>query len=122
MVTLFGPDEPLTPEERRATRWITAVNQRRRPFTPQEGDHLVRLYDGNLAYVDREIGRLRRRLEDRGLLEQVDDRACHILGGQLPGLVVAWLGMAELGTDAAGQNRREFFPTIAESFTTTNES
>lgn len=70
-VTLFGPDAPLTPEERKRTRWITAVNQRRRPFTPEEGDHLVRLYDGNLAYVDREIGRLRRRLEDRGLLDEV---------------------------------------------------
>jgi arylsulfatase A-like enzyme len=70
-VTLFGPDAPLTPEERRHTRWITAVNQRRRPFTAEEGAHLVRLYDGNLAYVDREIGRLRRRLEDRGLLDRV---------------------------------------------------
>ena len=70
-VTLFGPDAPLTREERRHTRWITAVNQRRRPFTAEEGAHLVRLYDGNLAYVDREIGRLRRRLEDRGLLERV---------------------------------------------------
>jgi arylsulfatase A-like enzyme len=70
-VTMFGPDTPLTPEERHSTHWITDVNRRRRPFTPEERAHLVRLYDGNLAYVDREVGRLRRILEDKGLLDRV---------------------------------------------------
>jgi arylsulfatase A-like enzyme len=70
-VTMFGPDTPLTPEERHSTGWITDVNRGRRPFTPAERSHLVRLYDGNLAYVDREVGRLRRILEDKGLLDRV---------------------------------------------------
>ena len=70
-VTLFGPDSPLTLQERRSTKWITRVNRRRRPFTPQEHAHLVRLYDGSLAYVDREVGRLRRLLEEKGLLDRV---------------------------------------------------
>ena len=70
-VTLFGPDSPLTPQERHSTGWITNVNRQRRPFTEAEREHLVRLYDGSLAYVDREVGRLRRRLEDEGLLERV---------------------------------------------------
>lgn len=70
-VTLFGPDAPIPPRERRRTQWIDGVNHRRRPFPPEEQEHLVRLYDGSLAYADREIGRLRRLLEDRGLLDEV---------------------------------------------------
>jgi arylsulfatase A-like enzyme len=70
-VMLFGPDAPIPRDVRRHTHWIEAVNRRRRPFPPEEQAHLVRLYDGSLAYADREIGRLRRILEDRGLLDEV---------------------------------------------------
>ena len=46
------------------------VNQGRRTLTPAEAEHLVRLYDGNLAYADREVGELRRALEARGLWDK----------------------------------------------------
>jgi arylsulfatase A-like enzyme len=70
-VTMFGPDAPLSREERESTDWITEVNRGRRALTPEERQHLVRLYDGNLAYGDRQVGQLRRMLEERGLLERV---------------------------------------------------
>jgi hypothetical protein len=46
------------------------VNQGRRPFSPDEREHLVRLYDGNLAYVDQEVGAFRRALEEQGLWDR----------------------------------------------------
>ncbi len=55
---------------RRESGFIVDVNQGRRVLTPAELDHLVRLYDGNLAFADREIGRLRARLEAEGLLDK----------------------------------------------------
>jgi arylsulfatase A-like enzyme len=45
------------------------VNQGRRPFSEEEREHLVRLYDGNIAFADQEIGALVRALADQGLLE-----------------------------------------------------
>jgi arylsulfatase A-like enzyme len=68
--TRFGPDAPLTREQRRDSSWYTEVNKGRVRPRPEEVDHLVRLYDGNLAYADREVGELRRALEAAGLLER----------------------------------------------------
>ena len=68
--TLFGPDAPLTRQERRELDWLTAVNEGRITPTPEQVDHLERLYDGSLAYVDREVGFLRRVLEQAGLWEE----------------------------------------------------
>ncbi len=68
--TQFGPDAPLGRDERRDRAWYTDVNQGRRTPTADEIAHLVRLYDGNLAYVDREVGALRRTLEEQGLWDR----------------------------------------------------
>jgi arylsulfatase A-like enzyme len=68
--TQFGPDAPLTVAQRRDKTWYTDVNQGRVTPTPEEIAHLVRLYDGNLAYVDREVGALRRGLEAQGLWDR----------------------------------------------------
>ena len=69
--TLFGPDAPLTLADRRQLHWLTGVNDRRITPTPEQVDHLRRLYDGSLAYVDREVGFLRRTLEQGGLWDQL---------------------------------------------------
>ena len=58
--TMFGPDAPLSREQRRQHEWFWAVNEGRVPATREEIDHLVRLYDGGLAFADREVGFLRR--------------------------------------------------------------
>jgi arylsulfatase A-like enzyme len=50
--------------------WITDVNQGRRRLTPQESEHLVRLYDGNLAFADQEVGELVRSIEAAGLADK----------------------------------------------------
>jgi arylsulfatase A-like enzyme len=68
--TRFGADAPLTREQRRDRAWYTDVNQGRVQPRKEEVEHLVRLYDGNLAYADREVGELRRALEAAGLLER----------------------------------------------------
>ena len=68
--TRFGPDAPLGRDERRDRSWYTDVNQGRRAPTADEIAHLVRLYDGNLAYVDQEVGALRRALEQQGLWDR----------------------------------------------------
>jgi arylsulfatase A-like enzyme len=70
--TRFGPDGPIPKAARRppGDRWIVDVNQGRRTLTAEETDHLRRLYDGNLAYADREVGELRRALEARGLWDR----------------------------------------------------
>ena len=68
--TLFGPDAPLTKAERSLPAWYTAVNEGRIHPTPEQVAHMVRLYDGNLVYVDAEIGRLRRELEARGIWDK----------------------------------------------------
>jgi arylsulfatase len=65
--TMFGPDGPITPELRRDRQWFGAVDNRRLRISPEEVAHAERLYDGNLAYVDAELGFLRRTLEEQGL-------------------------------------------------------
>lgn len=68
--TRFGPDAPLTVAERRDKTWYTDVNQGRVDPTQAEIEHLRRLYDGNLAYADREVGRIRDALERDGLWDR----------------------------------------------------
>jgi arylsulfatase A-like enzyme len=68
--TRFGPDRPLTMDERRFAPWYTMVNARKTVPTPEQTAHLVRLYDGNLAYADQVVGALRRRLEQEGLWDR----------------------------------------------------
>jgi arylsulfatase A-like enzyme len=68
--TQFGPDGPISHAARNDSAWVTDVNQGRRPLTAEEADHLVRLYDGNLAFADHEIGSLRHTLETLGLWEK----------------------------------------------------
>ena len=68
--TRFGPDGPLTADERRHAVWYTAVNAWKTRPTPEQAAHLVRLYDGNLAYADEVIGALRRSLEREGLWDR----------------------------------------------------
>ena len=70
--TRFGPDGPIPKAARRppGDSWILDVNQGRRTLTREETDHLARLYDGNLAYADAEVGELRRSLEARGLWDR----------------------------------------------------
>ena len=70
--TLFGPDGPIPKSARRppGDSWIVDVNQGRRTLSADETDHLRRLYEGNLAYADREVGELRRALESRGLWDR----------------------------------------------------
>ncbi|MBK5255035.1 MAG: sulfatase [Vicinamibacteria bacterium] len=71
--TRFGPDSPI-PKSRReggaaADKWIKDVNQGVIKLSAEEIDHLRRLYDGNLAFADQEVGYLRGELESRGLLD-----------------------------------------------------
>ena len=68
--TKFGPDGPIPKPQRRDESFFREVNQGRRPFSDAEREHLVRLYDGNLAFADQEFGALRRAMEDRGLWEK----------------------------------------------------
>jgi arylsulfatase len=68
--TKFGPDGPITKAERRSEAFFDDVNQGRRPFDAAEREHLVRLYDGSLAFADQEIGALRRALEAKGLWDR----------------------------------------------------
>jgi len=68
--TMFGPDGPIPKASRRDMQFFVDVNQGRRPFSAEEKAHLVRLYDGNLAYVDHEIGVLREALEKTGLWDR----------------------------------------------------
>ena len=64
--TRFGVAEHLPADASTDPSWFHSVNLGRvRPSTEEIG-HLVRLYDGNLAAVDDEVGRLRRRLEAAG--------------------------------------------------------
>ncbi|HUG53543.1 MAG TPA: sulfatase, partial [Vicinamibacteria bacterium] len=72
--TRFGPDAPLSSRVRHdpvaQQDWIKDVNQGRRALAPGELDHLVRLYDGNLAFADEVVGTIRAALEAAGLLER----------------------------------------------------
>lgn len=68
--TRFGPDGPIPKAVRRDSRFFQDVNQGRRAFSEEEREHLVRLYDGNLAFADQEVGALVKSLADEGLLEK----------------------------------------------------
>lgn len=68
--TRFGPDGPLPRSVRTDQGWLDRINARRITLSPAEADHLVRLYDGNLAFADQEVGALRRALEASGLWEK----------------------------------------------------
>jgi arylsulfatase A-like enzyme len=68
--TMFGPDGPIPKADRRDSALFKEVNQGRRAFSEAERAHLVRLYDGNLAFADQEVGALRRALEDEGLWDR----------------------------------------------------
>jgi arylsulfatase A-like enzyme len=68
--TRFGPDAPLPQHARDDKSWTIRVSLGRLAATPQELDHLSRLYDGNLAYADHQLGVLRRALEAAGLWER----------------------------------------------------
>jgi arylsulfatase len=68
--TRFGPEGPLPPSARRDPSWYTELNDGARRATPAEYQHLRRLYDGNLAYADQEVGILRKTLEAEGLWER----------------------------------------------------
>ena len=71
--TLFGPDAPIPKSKReggpKADKWLKDINQGVVAPTPEEIDHVRRLYDGNLAFADQEVGYLRGELESRGLLD-----------------------------------------------------
>ena len=68
--TKFGPEGPLGKADRRSEDFFKQVSQGRRAFSKEEQDHLVRLYDGNLAYADQELGKLRGWLEAEGLWDR----------------------------------------------------
>jgi arylsulfatase A-like enzyme len=68
--TMFGPDAPLKISGNGWNTWMEGVNQGKIRPTREEVEHLVRLYDGNLAYVDREVGALRAMLEAQGLWDK----------------------------------------------------
>jgi arylsulfatase len=68
--TSFGAVTTIPKAARREMDWITEANQGRRPLPPAERDDLVRLYDGNLAFADQEVGALRKELEAAGLWDK----------------------------------------------------
>ncbi len=68
--TRFGPEGPIAKGMRQQNDWINDLNQARRKPKDGEVDHLVRLYDGNVAFADQEIGALRTTLEGEGLWEK----------------------------------------------------
>jgi arylsulfatase len=68
--TAFGPDAPLPQRAKLDPAWYGAVNDGEHELTPAEREHLVRLYDGNLASVDAQLGRLREALAQTRLLER----------------------------------------------------
>lgn len=71
--TRFGPDGPIPKRLRDggapAKQWLKDVNQGVVQPSSEEIEHLRRLYDGNLAFADQEVGYLRGELESRGLLD-----------------------------------------------------
>ena len=68
--TKWGPDGPIAKPARRDMGFFREINQRRQPFSEEEQAHLVRLYDGNLGYVDQQVGELRRALEEAGVWDE----------------------------------------------------
>ena len=71
--TKFGPDGPVLKVHRDggepAKKWLKDVNQGVIRPSNEEIEHLRRLYDGNLAFADQEVGYLLAGLESRGLLD-----------------------------------------------------
>jgi arylsulfatase A-like enzyme len=65
--TLFGPDGPIAKPLRKDKQFLADVDWGGRGLTPPEAEHLARLYDGNLAFADHEVGALRQKLEQLGL-------------------------------------------------------
>ena len=63
---MFGPDAPLPASAKTGSEWMDRVNEGTHRPTPEEIDHLERLYNGNLALVDEEVGLLRAHLERLG--------------------------------------------------------
>lgn len=68
--TRFGPNAPLPPAARLVDGYFSDVNAGNKTLTAAELDHLVRLYDGNLAFADQEVGALRRTMEELGLWDR----------------------------------------------------
>ena len=68
--TRFGPAGPLPKSQLGDCRYLTDLNQGTEPLTDDVRAQLQRLYDGNLAYADAELGFLRGELERLGLLEK----------------------------------------------------
>jgi arylsulfatase A-like enzyme len=68
--TRFGAVEHIPGAVRGDWAFFQDVNQGRRPFSDEEKADLVRLYDGNLAYVDQEIGALREALQAAGVWDK----------------------------------------------------
>jgi arylsulfatase A-like enzyme len=67
---MFGPDAPLPASVKTDSRWLDLVNEGSHVPTAEEIDHLQRLYDGNLAAVDHEVGLLRKHLESLGVWDR----------------------------------------------------
>src|SRR5262249_27355972 len=61
---------PLPESRREDYKWLLDVNEGRTPISEAEVEHLTKLYDGNLAFVDQQLGELRKNLESAGLLEK----------------------------------------------------
>ena len=68
--TMFGPEGPIPRASRSDYQFFKDANQGRRPFSDSEREHLVRLYDGSLAFADQEVGALRDALEAEGLWDR----------------------------------------------------
>ncbi len=68
--TRFGPDGPIPKASRSDAAFFTDLNQGRRKPAAGEIEHLVRLYDGNLAYADEQLGRLRQALAAAGVWDR----------------------------------------------------
>jgi arylsulfatase A-like enzyme len=65
-----GAEGPITPDMRRRDDWILDLSHARRKPRPGEIEQLRGLFDGNLAYADRELGRVRKAMEDLGVWEK----------------------------------------------------
>jgi len=68
--TAFGGEGPIAKDSRGDAAFFTDLNQGRRKPAPGEIEHLVRLYDGNLAYADQQFGLLRESLEAAGVWDR----------------------------------------------------
>ena len=77
--TQFGADGPIPKADRVCPDEgpqvdpkdiFKAANRGVRPLTSDEREHLVRLYDGNLAFADQEVGKIRDVLQAEGLWDR----------------------------------------------------